>query len=297
MKCRAPIKVKNRYFSTDYSKSQDRTTTVRCGICEGCLKTKITDWAFRLEQEGKVSLHVHFVTLTYSPGFVPLTKNQFQTIQKRDVQLFMKRLRLNQDHGNLKYFACGEYGSNTYRPHYHIILFNCDDQQDIIDAWTKDGKPLGNTHIVNDISNGAIPYTLKYMYKKGLVPAWDEINEETGEIYIPDDRNPEFRIMSQKLGLSYLTPAIVKWHLADSKNRMYVTMKNGINVAMPRYYREKLIKLSNRSRNAFIKDSEEPIPLSTENLTEQELTSRIQRIKHNQTLFEKKRNQSNRKIL
>lgn len=41
----------------------------------------------------------------------------------------MKRLRtkLQRDTGHVgvKFFACGEYGDTTLRPHYHIILFNC----------------------------------------------------------------------------------------------------------------------------------------------------------------------------
>ncbi|AXL14902.1 replication initiator protein [Microviridae sp.] len=283
MKCKAPILLKNPKFAPDRTRGQERTVPVRCGSCEGCLKSKINDWAFRLEQEGKRALHVHFVTLTYDPSFVPLTDTLLPTLSKRDVQLFLKRLRKLQNHGNIKYFIAGEYGSTTYRPHYHIILFNCDNQQHIQDAWTVENAPIGNTHIVNDISNGAIPYTLKYMYKKGLIPATDT-----------DDRIPEFRLMSQKLGLNYLTPAVIKWHLADPKNRMYVRTDSGINIAMPRYFREKLIEISGKSRLAFLPDDEQEIFLTHDSDDYRSLESRIEKIKQDQDKFIHKSNQTKR---
>ena len=272
--------LKNSKFAPDLTKGQDRTIPIRCGKCEGCLKSKINDWAFRLEQEGKNSLHVHFVTLTYSPEFVPLTKQLLQSITKRDIQLYMKRLRKLQPHQNVKYFACGEYGSKTQRPHYHLILFNVDDEKHIENAWTQDDIAIGNCHIINDISNGAIPYTLKYMYKKGLVPAFQT-----------DDREPEFRLMSQKLGLSYLTPAMIKYHLADPKNRMTVKMQNGINVAMPRYFRERLIKISGRARSVF-QPEYESVFLTHENTDN--LESQIGRTKLIQKNFNRSREQQNR---
>ena len=55
----------------------------------------------------------------------------------RDVQLFLKRLRyfIKHEHEKrcskevqtLRYFCAGEYGSTTFRPHYHLLLwFNSD---------------------------------------------------------------------------------------------------------------------------------------------------------------------------
>ncbi|AXB22553.1 replication initiation protein [Lynx canadensis associated microvirus CLP 9413] len=45
------------------------------------------------------------------------------TLAKRDFQLFMKRLRKAFPDQKIRYFAAGEYGSETFRPHYHAILF------------------------------------------------------------------------------------------------------------------------------------------------------------------------------
>ena len=168
---------------------------VRCGKCEGCLKSKINDWAFRLEQESKRHLYVNFITLTYDPAHVPLTPTLLPTLSKRDVQLFFKRLRkLQRD--KLKYFIVGEYGSRSYRPHYHAIIFGVQNPDHFEKAWSYRSDIYGSIHIGDSVDNGAIPYTLKYMYKKGLVPAFKD-----------DDRLPEFRLMSRGLGDNYLTPA------------------------------------------------------------------------------------------
>lgn len=42
----------------------------------------------------------------------------------------MKRLRKYLEPVKVRFFACGEYGDNTYRPHYHLILFGCDFRSD-----------------------------------------------------------------------------------------------------------------------------------------------------------------------
>ena len=305
MKCTAPLMISDPAFKDDTTfknrnDKHNRTLPIRCGKCEGCLKSKINDWAFRLEQEARQSLYCHFVTLTYEPASVPLSKNLLPTLKKRDVQLYLKRLRKLQGHSNIKYFAVGEYGSTTYRPHYHLLLFNVDERKDIENAWKLNGENLGYPHIGDDIGNGAVPYTLKYMYKKGLVPAWPDIDEDTGEILTDDqkdDRLPEFRLMSQKLGINYLTPNVIKWHLKDPKNRMYVRTKNGFNVAMPRYYREKLIQISGLPREKFQPDELPETFITADDGDYRTVQSRIKKIKREQKIFDKKRQQQNRKKL
>lgn len=263
-------------------KGQDKLIPVRCGKCEGCLKSKINDWAFRLEQEAKRSLHVHFVTLTYSPAYVPLTETLLHTLKKTDVQKFIKRLRKR--HEKLKYFAVGEYGSRSHRPHYHLIIYNVSDETDIHSAWSINKEEIGGVHIGNTISDGAIPYTLKYMYKKSQIPQFKE-----------DDRLHEFRLMSKKLGSNYLTSSAIQWHLNDLKNRQYVTTKNGIKVALPRYFREQLIELSGRHRSAF--RNEDSVYMTSEDKDYRSLSSRVEQQKNLQRKFEKTRNQEERKKL
>ena len=52
---------------------------------------------------------------------------KFPVLYKRDVQNFLKRVRItlqrsNQIEKEVRYFLCGEYGPTNFRPHYHLIL-------------------------------------------------------------------------------------------------------------------------------------------------------------------------------
>lgn len=106
---------------------------IRCGRCEGCRVDKSREWANRLllEKEYYPDDQCWFVTLTYDEDHVPRSAygdpetgeaQPSMTLSKRDLQLFMKRLRKNAN-VPIRFFACGEYGPQTMRPHYHVILF------------------------------------------------------------------------------------------------------------------------------------------------------------------------------
>lgn len=74
----------------------------------------------------------YFVTLTYDDLHVPKSyypdpetgeAHTSFTLCKRDFQLWMKRLRKKFSDDKIRFFACGEYGGQTKRPHYHVIVF------------------------------------------------------------------------------------------------------------------------------------------------------------------------------
>lgn len=195
---------------------------VPCGRCPPCKFRRVNSWVFRLMQEEKVSTSAHFVTLTYATEHVPISHNGRKTLSKRDWQLYMKRLRKLCPGVKLKYYVAGEYGTHTYRPHYHAIVFNCPNIDYFHDAWG-----LGQIH-VGQVTSSSVAYTMKYIDKAS-----------GNSFYGSDDREPEFSLMSKNLGLSYLSDDIVKYHKADL-SRMYVTKPGGVRVAMPRYYRLKI---------------------------------------------------------
>lgn len=104
---------------------------VPCGQCIGCRLERSRQWANRCMLELEYHDSAYFVTLTYDDDHVPVayytdddTGEAFpaQTLCRRDVQLFLKRLRKRFGSG-IRYFGCGEYGPETLRPHYHLILF------------------------------------------------------------------------------------------------------------------------------------------------------------------------------
>lgn len=206
-----------------------------CGKCHECLKKRVSQWSFRLMQESKISHTAQFITLTYDTKHVPLTNRGFMTLEKRDLQLFFKRLRKKQfgnEKGDIKYYACGEYGSKTMRPHYHIILFNADINL-ISHAWN-----LGHVHFGN-ISQASVGYTLKYINKTKKIP-----------IHKNDDRKKEFSLMSKGLGKSYMSKQMIKWHKNDLENRMYCNIEDGKKISMPRYYKDKIYNKDERLKIA-----------------------------------------------
>lgn len=54
---------------------------------------------------------------------VGISSNSIPFVSKRDVQLFMKRLRKCIKNEKIRYFLSSEYGELHYRPHYHLLLW------------------------------------------------------------------------------------------------------------------------------------------------------------------------------
>ena len=105
---------------------------IPCGQCMACRLEKSRQWADRMILELGYHEESYFITLTYDPDHVPVSfgcdedgvaylDSPVFTLVKKDFQDFMKRLRYY--HGQVRFYACGEYGSNTLRPHYHAIIF------------------------------------------------------------------------------------------------------------------------------------------------------------------------------
>lgn len=206
--------------------SKESHTPVPCGKCYDCKMRTVSQWAFRLKKEEEVSFSSFFITLTYNTDSVPISPKGFMTLSKTDVQKFLKRLRKYED-DRIKYFAVGEYGSKNERPHYHIIIFNVQNQDNLQKAWALNNTPLGEVHI-GYVSGASVTYTLKYMMKDGKIPKHKN-----------DDRLPEFRLMSKKLGDWYLSKQVIQFH-RRRKDQKYITIEDGIKVPMPRYYAEKI---------------------------------------------------------
>ncbi len=108
---------------------------VACGQCLGCRVDHATMWTIRIVHESYLHLDNHgnsWVTLTYRDASA-CTDEQFRnrhyipekgSLTPSHVSKFIRALRKgNADH-KIRYFYCGEYGSETQRPHYHLCLFN-----------------------------------------------------------------------------------------------------------------------------------------------------------------------------
>jgi len=221
-----------------YLSKQD--IVVPCGRCAFCLATRRSDWATRLHYEAKCHLKSQFVTLTYSDNNLRW-KNSVSQLDKRDLQLFFKRLR--KAGYSLRYYAVGEYGSKTFRPHYHAILFGDINEDAIRKSWG-----LGQVHI-GTVTQSSIAYTLGYIVNgKG----WKMVTK----------RVPPFALMSRKpgLGSNYLqgyditkddciaSPEMVQWHQADRKNYVII---DGKKRHLPRFYKTKIFSKIDHVRIAI----------------------------------------------
>lgn len=206
-------------------------------------------------QEDKNASSSYFITLTYDPKCVPYTEDGRKTIDKKHLQLFFKRLRSCQrrmetkkfrkagipiskrNYSQVKYYAVGEYGKSTRRPHYHAILFNADVSA-IETAWRHSQVHYGTVHY-GEVTGASVGYTLKYISKKSRIGIYDY-----------DTRNSVFSLMSKGLGQSYLTPQMIAWHQADQNSRMYCQLTDGRKIAMPRYYKLRIYSDEQRRKIA-----------------------------------------------
>lgn len=202
-----------------------------CGKCPKCRKRRVSSWSFRLMQEEKVSTSAHFITLTYDTRHVPITSVGTLSLRKKDLTNFFKRLRKahppleeSPTARSVKYYAVGEYGGKTERPHYHVILFNAEVEL-IQPAWD-----LGHVYY-GSVSPASVGYTLKYIQKN---------RKQAVGVAATDPRIREYAVMSKGLGISYLSESNANWHVDALYERMYCTLLNGVKIAMPRYYKEKL---------------------------------------------------------
>lgn len=168
-----------------------------CGGCLGCRTSAAKAWALRCHLE----LHEHrsavFSTLTYDEAHEP------PTLQKQHLAAFLKRLRTTARRktadplARIRFFACGEYGETTGRPHYHAILYGLskNDEQLIQDTWQQG-------HTKTDVVTPArIAYCAGYTSKK-LGYRFDRnkerVDPDTGEVY--EWQNP-FLQMSRNPGI------------------------------------------------------------------------------------------------
>ncbi len=229
--CITPLTLKRDYNTM----AGERTKIVPCGKCIKCLQRRQNGWAFRLTKESQISTSACFITLTYSD--YPTSPQGLPTLHKKDYQNFLKRLRkkLPKTSG-IKYYACGEYGTQTHRPHYHAIMFNL--PQRYIQDRTILANIWGHGHVdIAPCNTATIMYVTKYLLKGGFTPHPDIIDYTTGEI-IQDDRTKEFSLMSKKMGSNYLTPQMIKYHKETLNS--YITLKGGQPAALPRYFRDQI---------------------------------------------------------
>lgn len=191
-----------------------------CGACLGCRKSRAREWAFRCTLELDSHNEVCWCTLTYADSELP------PTLQKRHLQLFLKSLRKLYPSGRVRFFATGEYGDRTFRPHYHAILYGVSQaDKAVVERCWKRGLIQ-----VDTLTPASISYVAGYCAKK--IGVRDEraerIDYRTGELY---QYQPPFIQMSRKPGIGATARRFVSSWRSEA-------IFNGNPMPVPRYLHE-----------------------------------------------------------
>lgn len=235
---------------------------IPCGGCLDCRIRQASDWALRLEHEARTSrgpdgaTNGSFVTLTFSDeGLADRLAQEHvdpATLHKRDVQLFLKRLRKERaglGGGKIRFFAVGEYGDETQRPHYHLLLFGEDFRNDRVSWPTEDGRQAFRSatlaklwkyghHDIRPLTIETINYCARYVVKKFKSAeekraSLERVHLLTGECFQVEE---EFALMSRKPGIG------AHWfekYQADTFPHDYI-VSDGKKKAVPKYYMKRL---------------------------------------------------------
>lgn len=220
---------------------------VPCNRCLNCRLSKARTWSQRCILESKSWQDNWFVTLTYDDEhIVPVVNEETGEfingqLVPSDVTEFLKRLREHfrdkYNHIGIRYYMCGEYGDTTYRPHYHLILFNL--PIDDLKLYSK--SPLGDVYynsplltekwgkghvVVGEVTEQSAAYVARYVMKK----AKDDTDYDALGLH------KEYTRMSTRPGIAL--PYLVA-HLDEIYERDQIYLANGKVVKPSRYFDDK----------------------------------------------------------
>ena len=139
--CISPVALRDDKFKRKVARF------VPCGKCHQCLSLRKEEWVWRMWHEERDSDSCHFLTLTYADmDDCTVVDNSSGEVHEgvliyKDLKKFLKRLKDRQVYIHAKsegitqsearskfkpirYYAVGEYGSKSGRPHFHAIVYN-----------------------------------------------------------------------------------------------------------------------------------------------------------------------------
>lgn len=264
---------------------------IPCGKCMECRLAYSRQWADRMMLELVEQKKAIFLTLTYDDnhihpatfkpvvyqGFLPRCKNEvlqddgyfvpeFSSLDKRDAQLFIKRLRKHFEPLKLRYYLAGEYGDRTLRPHMHMILYGigledfkiCDRGEKCRTCSVSEEKyrvcrksmiayPCGKNELgdcyysspllekiwkngfvlFSDVSWKTCAYVARYVTKK--------VGGDLAESYMVRNCIPEFSLQSRNPGIGR---AYFDSHpdVLDFSNIHLSTPDGGLKMNIPKYF-------------------------------------------------------------
>ena len=197
---------------------------VPCGHCIGCRLEYSRQWATRCCLEALSHECNFFLTLTYADLHLP-TAPRSLTIDNDTGEIlrdgyshpldppaltkFFKDLRRYYSYhynlDNIRFFAVGEYGDKSQRPHYHAICFNLP----IFDLkfYKRDfaGHPLYTSEILSNIWKNGYVVVAECCFDTCAYVARYVLKKQTGlnkQVYDYLNITPEFTRMSRRPGIA-----------------------------------------------------------------------------------------------
>ena len=203
-----------------------------CGQCNPCRLNRRRLWTHRLLLEQRCHEFSSFATLTYDDDHLPVDGS----LVPRDTQLWLKRLRaLLGPTRPLRYYLVGEYGDETFRPHYHAALYGLSELESdtLLQSWTHGNVMLGS------LTRESAQYIAGYVVKKMTAHDDPRLN----------GRHPEFARMSLRPGIGALSvPTIAETlntkhgaRLISATGDVPLSLDHGrVSLPLGRYLRQKL---------------------------------------------------------
>jgi len=183
---------------------------VPCQQCMNCRINYQRQWATRMVHESKMHEQSSFLTLTINDE----NRRPDHSLDQRQMQLFLKRLRKSLQPKKISYFYCAEYGENTKREHYHAVIFGYmpSDRKQV--SRNKQGDPLYQSESLNAlwkmgnvIIGNFTPTTADYC-SKYVTKAYIGNNKEDAYSWVNDQgevikREPPFQRASKRPALGF----------------------------------------------------------------------------------------------
>lgn len=193
-----------------------------------------------------------FITLTYADDRLP----EDGSLRPIDLKNWLKRIRRACEPNLIRYFAVGEYGDRTMRPHYHVALFGfmpclgnsiklkgacqCRSCCIVRDTWD-----FGHV-LVGELNIQSASYITGYVAKKFTRPDDSRLQ----------GRHPEFARMSLKPGIGAgaipdVASSMMQYKIEEKLADVPTALRHGSSeMPLGRYLRRHLRKQVGLDENA-----------------------------------------------
>lgn len=206
MKCAKPVLINGQ--------------AVGCSQCLPCRLNKRRSWTHRIILERTQHGDAAFVTLTYADEFLPADGS----LSPEHLRNWLKRFRKAISPHKIRFYGVGEYGEQSFRPHYHVAIFGwpacpfvLQRQLDQKECDCEACRPVRETWGMGRIYSGTLEmhsaqYIAGYVTKK-MSSRFDE-RLLRNDVWL----HPEFQRQSQGLGMSALWEVASEWMRLNLEN-------------------------------------------------------------------------------